>query len=631
MTIRKRLFLLVVVLTVPIVACAGWIILSAYKDLARDGAKLASLTALQSLWQEAVMQDAKSLSPSVLAAYPECVPEEPAKSAAGRLSQAHRANLCIGEKSGVSANRSPETNFLAGLVAGQLSDLVVRTSALVRNGERVAGNPQLKHADTMSVLVGAGQFKVLADTISAATRADQGVLTSSDDTPFSMAAKVYRQANGNFQREMALVAKQVGQGADGTTIDLSPLRARFGEFLAAIDGLQEVSTAELRSRLETMVWHSKLRMWGVAIALGVVFLLAFGVAWHFSKSILYCIHALNSGIRNLADSDGLDNELPFAYGHTEISDIARAVGYYRDRTIELTEERQRLEGQAAVERQERVEALIEGFRTRMTDLLSEVNEALAHMKNTSGTLEDVAQNADQRARDTAAASSGASQNVDAVAEAAEVLANDITAISRQAQDATDLAQAANQNAAAANAEIESLSEISRSIGEIVSLINAIADQTNLLALNATIEAARAGDAGKGFEVVAGEVKTLAGQTASATEQITGQVALVQERTDRVVEAIEKIISDIGDVTNCTTQIAGDLESKRQSTDAIKGNVLEAANQTRSVVGDMAQVEQIAQQSSSAAADMGSRTSDVVKRTEDLRNEIREFLNDVAAA
>lgn len=631
MTIRKRLFLLVVVLTVPIVACAGWIILSAYKDLARDGAKLASLPALQALWQDSVLRDAESLPPSVLAAYPDCTPEEPAGSAAGRLRQAHRASACIGEKSGVVANRSQETNFLAGLVAGQLSDLVVRTSALVRNGERVAGNTQLRHADTMSVLVGAGQFKVLADTISAATRADQGALTSSEETPFSKAAKAYRQANGKFQGEMARVAKQVGQGADGTQIDMSPLRARFGEFLAAIDGLQQVSTAELGARLETMVWQSKLRMWGVAIALGVVFLLAFGVAWHFGKSILYCIHALNSGIRNLADSDGLDNELPFTYGHTEISDIARAVGYYRDRTIELTEERQRLEGQAAAERQERVEALIEGFRTRMTDLLREVNDALADMKNTSGTLEDVAQNADQRARDTAAASSGASQNVDAVAEAAEVLANDITAISRQAQDATDLAQAANQNAAAANAEIESLSEISRSIGEIVSLINAIADQTNLLALNATIEAARAGDAGKGFEVVAGEVKTLAGQTASATEQITGQVELVQERTDRVVEAIEKIISDIGDVTNCTTQIADDLESKRQSTDAIKGNVLEAADQTRSVVGDMAQVEQIAQQSSSAAADMGSRTGDVVKRTEDLRNEIRDFLNDVAAA
>ncbi|MET1415805.1 methyl-accepting chemotaxis protein [Roseibium sp. HPY-6] len=631
MTIRKRLFLLVFVLTLPIVACAGWIIMSAYDDLARDSAKLAGLPALDAVWTSSVMKSSNGLPDGVLSNYPLCAPEKLPDNAVKTLSAGHRLIVCIGEKSGVRANRSPEANLLAGLVAGQLSDLVVRTNAVVRNSDKLSEKQELSHFDTMSVLVGAGQFKVLADEISGLTKGDNTVLSGDGETPFANAAKTYRQASGKFQGALAKVASKVSQGADGTTLDLAPLRERHTAFLAAIDGLQEVSAVELQTRLEAMVSGSKIRMWAVAAALAVVFVIAFGVAWRFSSSILYCIHSLNCGIRNLADSDGLETDLPFSYGHTEISEIARAVGYFRDRTIELTKERQRLEGQAAAERQARVEKLIEDFRCRVTDLLEDVDNALGHMKNTSFTLEDVAQNADQRARATAAASSGASENVDAVAEAAEILANDIAAISRRAQDATDIAQAANQNAAAANAEIESLAEISRSIGEIVSLINAIADQTNLLALNATIEAARAGDAGKGFEVVAGEVKTLAGQTASATEQISEQVAQVQGRTGRVVEAIEKIIADIGEVTGCTTQIADDLEARRQSTDTIKGNVLEAADQTRSVVGDMAQVEEIAQQSSSAAADMGSRTGDVVGRTEDLRKEIREFLNDVAAA
>lgn len=630
MTIRKRLFILVIVLTVPIVACAGWIIQSAYKDLARDSAKLEGLPALQAVWADAVMADG-TLPNDVLAAYPACAPEEQAKTPAKKLTQANRLINCIGDKSGVRANRSQEANLLAELVSGQLSDLVVRVSAVVRNSENVAAKTELSHSDTMSVLVGAGQFKVLADQISSLTRTEMHEGAEGDETPFGKAGKAFRRANGGFQGELASVARDVGQGADGTALDLTPLQDRYGAFLAAMNDLQQVSLADLETRLQAMVTEAKTRMWGVAGALGIVFALAFAVAWHFSKSILYCIHSLNCGIRKLADSDGLETDLPFSYGHTEISDIARAVGYYRDRTIELTRERQQLEGQAAAERQERVDDLIEGFRCRMTDLLEEVDGALAHMKNTSGSLEDIAQSADKCAQDTAVASSGASENVDAVAEASEILANDITAISRRAQEATDIAQAANQNAATANAEIESLAEISRSIGEIVSLISAIADQTNLLALNATIEAARAGDAGKGFEVVAGEVKTLAGQTASATEQITGQVVLVQERTGRVVEAIEKIIADIGEVTGCTTQIAEDLENRRQSTDAIKGNVLEAADQTRSVVGDMDQVKEIAQQSSSAAADMGSRTSEVVKSTEDLRTEIRVFLSDVAAA
>lgn len=631
MTIRKRLFVLVIVLTVPIVFCAGWIILSAYSDLERDKVKLASLPTLERVWQAGVTQGAKELPSDVLAKYPACAPEKAAGSAAKALSNAHKVIDCIGNDAGLAANTVQTTNLLAELVSGQLSDLVVRTAAVVRNSENVAKKTELSHLDSMSVLVGAGQFKVLADQISSISKTGPGAVEEGKETAFSKAAQAYRQANGKFQGALAKVASKVGQGADGTTLDLQPVRDRYAAFLSAIDGLHKVSHNQLAAQLQSMVSDLRMRMWGVAGALCLVFVGAFGTSWYFGRSILHCIESLNSSIRNLADSDGVESELPFSYGHTEISDIARAVGYYRDKTIELTKERQRQEGQAAADRQQRIDELIAAFKTRMAALLKDVDEALGDMQSTSGALKGVAQNADQKARDTAAASSGASENVDAVASAAEELANEIAAISQKAHDVTEIAQTANENASAANSEIESLSEISNAIGDIVSIINAIADQTNLLALNATIEAARAGEAGKGFEVVAGEVKTLAGQTASATDQITEQVSLVQQRTVRVVDAIQKIISDIGDVTNHTTQIAADLETRRQSTDDIKGNVLQAAEQTRSVVDDMAGVEAIAERSSDAAADMGRRTGDVVKRTEELREEVNAFLAEVAAA
>ncbi len=92
--------------------------------------------------------------------------------------------------------------------------------------------------------------------------------------------------------------------------------------------------------------------------------------------------------------------------------------------------------------------------------------------------------------------------------------------------------------------VKSLSKAVSKIGEVVKIISEVANQTNLLALNATIEAARAGNAGKGFSVVASEVKDLAEQTSQATEEITAQIHAMQDATQAVVSTITKMGQNI---------------------------------------------------------------------------------------
>ena len=92
--------------------------------------------------------------------------------------------------------------------------------------------------------------------------------------------------------------------------------------------------------------------------------------------------------------------------------------------------------------------------------------------------------------------------------------------------------------------IGSIGQRSDEIGKIVKVIEGIADQTNLLALNAAIEAARAGEAGKGFAVVADEVRRLAERSVHATQEIGGVIETVQKDTKRAVTLIEHVLAGI---------------------------------------------------------------------------------------
>ena len=112
-----------------------------------------------------------------------------------------------------------------------------------------------------------------------------------------------------------------------------------------------------------------------------------------------------------------------------------------------------------------------------------------------------------------------------------------------------------------NDRVSELSKAAGRIGDVVELINTIAEQTNLLALNATIEAARAGEAGRGFAVVASEVKALAEQTSKATDEISQQIQGIQSATQESVGAIREIGNTIGRMSEIASAIAAAVEEQ----------------------------------------------------------------------
>ena len=199
-----------------------------------------------------------------------------------------------------------------------------------------------------------------------------------------------------------------------------------------------------------------------------------------------------------------------------------------------------------------------------------------------------------------------------VASAAEELSASIDEIGRQVHQSSEISLSAVRQAERTNQKVQSLAEAVGRIGEVVNLITDIAEQTNLLALNATIEAARAGDAGKGFAVVASEVKNLANQTARATEEISAQIAGVQDSTQDAVGAIDAITKTIGEINEIASTIAAAVEQQSAATQEIARNVEQAAAGTQEVSTNIGTVTEAANDTGSAATQIRGGIDPVVR-------------------
>jgi methyl-accepting chemotaxis protein len=341
----------------------------------------------------------------------------------------------------------------------------------------------------------------------------------------------------------------------------------------------------------------------------------------------------------------------------EIGEMARAVEVFRDnakaraeleaqaqadaaaRTASEQKARKEADERAAqeekarlqqAERSARIDKVIGAFRASVHSVLSTMGTSMKKLETTATSLTNVAGQAASQASDAAGSSEQSANNVNTVATAADELGASVAEIGRQVTQANKVVAEATQLATRSNGQIVTLAQAAQKIGDVVGLIKAIAEQTNLLALNATIEAARAGEAGKGFAVVASEVKTLASQTAKATEEIGAQVTGIQGSTQDAVGAIGKIASTMEEINRFTSTIATTIEHQASATNEISRNVVQATKGTKAVAANISMVSTAIGEASRSAEHVLGASGELAGVARDLQRAVDDFLTEVAA-
>ena len=354
----------------------------------------------------------------------------------------------------------------------------------------------------------------------------------------------------------------------------------------------------------------------IKISIGAALLVILGLsillAWMVSRTITGPIKSVVDTIRDIAQGDGdLTSRLPIL-GHNEIGELSEwfniFIGKLHGIISQVSGSSLQL-ASSALQLQQTSKQMTESI-AQLSAQSTSLATAGEEMSATSG---DIANNCHHAAGNAGGATQKANQGAAVVGQSISVM----TSIAERVQNAAST--------------VDALGVRSEQIGAIIGTIEDIADQTNLLALNAAIEAARAGEQGRGFAVVADEVRALAERTTKATKEIGEMIKAIQQETKAAVTSMEQSVAQ---VEQGTSHAAESGRSLQEILDIIN-NVTEQISQiataaeeqtatTREISSNVMSLNDLAQQNNHALHESAVAANDVSRQAEELKTLVGQF-------
>jgi methyl-accepting chemotaxis protein len=267
-----------------------------------------------------------------------------------------------------------------------------------------------------------------------------------------------------------------------------------------------------------------------------------------------------------------------------------------------------------------------------------VNQAAADLSRISARIAEGARVQSEAAGSMAAAVVQMTHSIERVAsnaQAANQLAHNAGAQSHASsgvvESAADEMRRIAEAVGSSVNQIETLGRQSQEISTVVSAIREIADQTNLLALNAAIEAARAGEQGRGFAVVADEVRKLAERTAHSTQDIGGMILQIQKGTNAAVasmangkQQVEQGVTLVGNAREAMLRIRGDADLVVASVAAISDTLQEQGSSSTQIAGDVERIAAMIDRNRDEVGDIVRAAKELGNTADELQDAVGQF-------
>jgi len=356
------------------------------------------------------------------------------------------------------------------------------------------------------------------------------------------------------------------------------------------------------------------------------------IAWPAIASMVRPMKALADRMDQVASGDRSQNDA-YQDRTDEIGQIANALNHMARQLRDAEAQQSGELGRKAAEadRARSLSAEIETFKAGASETLRTVENLLNDVLTAAETSRTTAQDSQNRASAMNTAAREASNGVQSMATATEMLSTAIGEVRGSAERVSNLTRRTAERTQESQARMDDMASSLADMVDIISGINAVAEQTNLLALNATIEAARAGEAGKGFAVVASEVKALAEQTRKLTETIGDRINRFETSVKEASSTAAAMVEEISEIDSASAESASAVEQQTAAVAEISSTAQNAAQKTHAVDEDSVQAMRGAEDALYAANQIAEMTATLKTSADDLSRRIDTFLEAVHAA